>query len=207
MVEARQLYTGVATRAMASKTLLLRGGVALIHDANNHVVPTKSDVLVEDGKITRIAHDINPSEGTETIDCTDKIISPGFIDTHRHAWQTQLKGRHANEQLLDYMVTGMASCRNRRPHFNKEQATRNLSNTRPRMSSTASSPVYWKALQLAQLRWLNTHISPAHQNTPKPLSQVLHLLACVPCSVTLQSRSSSSSTPSPGIQIFSRTGS
>ncbi|KAI4680319.1 uncharacterized protein J4E84_007967 [Alternaria hordeiaustralica] len=91
---------------MASKSLLLRGGIALIHDANTHVVPTKSDVLVEDGKITRIAHDIKPSEGTETIDCADKIISPGFIDTHRHAWQTQLKGRHANEQLLDYMVTG-----------------------------------------------------------------------------------------------------
>jgi len=141
MVEARQLYTGVATRAMASKNLLLRGGVALIHNANNHVVPTESDVLVENGKITSIAHDIKPSEGTETIDCTDKIISPGFIDTHRHAWQTQLKGRHANEQLLDYMVTGTAACGNTGLPFDKEQATRSLSNTRPKMSSTVSSLV------------------------------------------------------------------
>ena len=150
MVETRQLYTGLATRAMAPKSLLLRGGVALIHDTNNNVVPTKSDVLVEDGKITRIAHEIKPSEGTETIDCTDKIISPGFIDTHRHAWQTQLKGRHANEQLLDYMVTGMASCGTTGSPFDKGQATRSLSSTRPKMSSTASSLVYWKALQLAQ---------------------------------------------------------
>ena len=141
MVEARQLYTGVATRAMTSKGLLLRGGVALIHDANNHVVPTKSDVLVEDGKITRIAHDIKPSEGIKTVDCTDKIISPGFIDTHRHAWQTQLKGRHANEQLLDYMVTGMVSSGTTGSPFDKEQATRSLSNTRPKMSSTVSSLV------------------------------------------------------------------
>jgi cytosine/adenosine deaminase-related metal-dependent hydrolase len=35
-----------------------------------------------------------------------KIISPGFVDTHHHLWQTQLKGRHANELLLEYMASG-----------------------------------------------------------------------------------------------------
>jgi cytosine/adenosine deaminase-related metal-dependent hydrolase len=91
---------------MAPNVLLLQGGVALIHDANNHIVPTKSDILIEDDKITRIERRITPSEGVETIDCTDKIISPGFVDTHRHGWQTQLKGRHANQELILYMATG-----------------------------------------------------------------------------------------------------
>lgn len=31
---------------------------------------------------------------------------PGFIDTHHHVWQTQLKGRHANQTLLNYFPTG-----------------------------------------------------------------------------------------------------
>jgi hypothetical protein len=91
---------------MAPKHVLLRNGTFLIHDAKNHVVPTATSVLIEDGKISNIAQDIEASNGVEVIDCTDKIISPGFVDTHHHGWQTQLKGRHANEQLLPYIVTG-----------------------------------------------------------------------------------------------------
>jgi imidazolonepropionase-like amidohydrolase len=64
---------------MTSRNILLKGGFALIHDAKNHVVPTKIDILVGNGKITRIASEITPSEETETTDCTDKIVSPGFI--------------------------------------------------------------------------------------------------------------------------------
>jgi cytosine/adenosine deaminase-related metal-dependent hydrolase len=80
--------------------ILLRGGTLLLHDSNDHVIPTKSDLLIVGNKIAKIAPEIIPEEGTEVIECTDKIVSPGFIDTHRHLWQTPLKGRHANELLL-----------------------------------------------------------------------------------------------------------
>ena len=90
----------------SSRNIILKDGVVLLHDTENYVVPTKTSILIENGKIAKIAQDIAAAEGTEVIDCTDKIISPGFIDTHHHGWQTQLKGRHANEQLLEYMVTG-----------------------------------------------------------------------------------------------------
>jgi cytosine/adenosine deaminase-related metal-dependent hydrolase len=93
---------------MASKSIILKNGTFLLHDNHNHVTPTTTSLLIQNGKIVRIAHDIEPSKDTEIIDCTDKLISPGFVDTHHHGWQTQLKGRHANEQLLDYMVTGMS---------------------------------------------------------------------------------------------------
>jgi cytosine/adenosine deaminase-related metal-dependent hydrolase len=86
--------------------ILLKNGVVLIHDANNHVVPTRTSILIENGKITKIGTAIEKIGEIEVIDCTDMIISPGFVDTHHHGWQTQLKGRHANEQLLEYMVTG-----------------------------------------------------------------------------------------------------
>ncbi|CAI6339473.1 unnamed protein product [Periconia digitata] len=91
---------------MAPKGLLLKNGIALIHDANDHVKPSRTDILVNDGKITKLGTDIETPENVEIVDCTDKIISPGFVDTHHHGWQTQLKGRHANEQLLEYLMTG-----------------------------------------------------------------------------------------------------
>lgn len=91
---------------MSPNSILLKNGVVLIHDANNHPVPTRTSILIENGRIAKIADNISTPEGAEVLDCTDKIISPGFVDTHRHGWQTQLKGRHANEQLLDYLVTG-----------------------------------------------------------------------------------------------------
>lgn len=89
-----------------SPSIVLANGTALIHDANNHVVPTQTSILIKDGKIAKIAKDIEAEEGVEVIDCKDKIISPGLVDTHHHGWQTQLKGRHANELLMEYMVSG-----------------------------------------------------------------------------------------------------
>ena len=71
-MRAQQLLLDLATLAMAPNVLLLQGGIALIHDANNHIVPTRSDILVEDGRIKRIAPEITSSQGVETIDCTNK---------------------------------------------------------------------------------------------------------------------------------------
>ncbi|KAF5976049.1 cytosine deaminase [Fusarium coicis] len=89
-----------------SRRLLLKGGTVLIHDANNNVQALERDILIENNRISKIADIIGEITDAELIDCTDKIISPGFIDTHHHLWQTQLKGRHANELLLDYMASG-----------------------------------------------------------------------------------------------------
>jgi cytosine/adenosine deaminase-related metal-dependent hydrolase len=91
---------------MAPAIILLKNGVALVHGAGSHVIPTRTSILIEDGKIVKIGQDIEASGDAHIIDCTDKIVSPGFVDTHHHGWQTQLKGRHANEQLLEYLGTG-----------------------------------------------------------------------------------------------------
>jgi cytosine/adenosine deaminase-related metal-dependent hydrolase len=91
---------------MASKSMLLQGGTILTHDEDDHVHAIQADILIEGNIITKIEKGINASTGTETIDCRDKILSPGFIDTHHHVWQTLLKGRHANQLLLDYYPNG-----------------------------------------------------------------------------------------------------
>ena len=85
--------------------VLLKNGTCLIHQADDHVKAIKSDILIEGNKITKIGVDTAGS-GAQVIDCTDKIISPGFVDTHHHVWQTQFKGRHADHTLMNYFPTG-----------------------------------------------------------------------------------------------------
>ena len=91
---------------MTMSSKLLKGGVALIHDPSDNVKPTKADILIERNLISKIEPNISAPPGAEIIDCTDKIISPGFISTHHHVWQSQLKGRHADETLPEYIPSG-----------------------------------------------------------------------------------------------------
>lgn len=65
-----------------------------------------TDVLVTRNLITKIGKDIEVPEDATVMDCKGKIVSRGFIDMHHHLWQTQRKGRHMDETLLEYMVVG-----------------------------------------------------------------------------------------------------
>jgi len=99
-------------------SILLKGGTLLVHDSGDHVTSIKSDVLIQGRFIQQIGVDISPPPEATIMDCNDKIISPGFIDTHRHVWQSQLKGRHPDGLLLDYMVNDFAQG----SHFTAEDA-------------------------------------------------------------------------------------
>lgn len=67
---------------MTTHSVLLQGGTLLIHGENDHVKAVKADLLIEGDTIAKIEANVKQSAGTQVIDCTDKIISPGFIDTH-----------------------------------------------------------------------------------------------------------------------------
>ncbi|EXJ57058.1 hypothetical protein A1O7_07402 [Cladophialophora yegresii CBS 114405] len=89
-------------------SILLRGGTVLTHDKDDHVVVLRdTDVLIRNDIIEHVGENIDPpSSSTQVIDCKGKIVSPGFVDTHHHLWQTQLKGRHAEQGLVAYMYSG-----------------------------------------------------------------------------------------------------
>ncbi|KPI39289.1 5'-deoxyadenosine deaminase [Cyphellophora attinorum] len=59
------------------------------------------DVLIEEGAIKAVGSKLDGS-GAEVIDGSDCIVSPGFVDTHRHMWQTQLAGLMSDHTLLEY---------------------------------------------------------------------------------------------------------
>ncbi|KAI9932357.1 hypothetical protein ASPWEDRAFT_27375 [Aspergillus wentii DTO 134E9] len=88
-------------------SILCKNGTLLLHDEHDVVHPTKADLLIEDTRIKAIGENIEAPPGASIIDCSGKIISPGFIDTHHHLWQTCLKATHANETLIDYFSSGL----------------------------------------------------------------------------------------------------
>jgi len=60
------------------------------------------DILIVDDRIEAVAPSIAVDEA-EVVDASGMIASPGFVDTHRHTWQTQLKGVAIDWSLFDYM--------------------------------------------------------------------------------------------------------
>ncbi|KFX86123.1 hypothetical protein O988_09754, partial [Pseudogymnoascus sp. VKM F-3808] len=90
-----------------TSNIVLQGGTVLYHDDDDSVIALKNtDILVTGNLIAKIGTDIEVPSGATVIDCKGKIVSPGFIDTHHHLWQAQLKGRHVDETLLEYVVAG-----------------------------------------------------------------------------------------------------
>jgi cytosine/adenosine deaminase-related metal-dependent hydrolase len=75
---------------MSAQRLFIRNGFVVSMDPGVGDIPN-GDVLVEDDKIVEIGRDLGVS-GAEEIDATGMIVMPGFVDTHRHTWQTPVRG-------------------------------------------------------------------------------------------------------------------
>ncbi|MCE0761678.1 amidohydrolase family protein [Pseudonocardia kujensis] len=85
------------------RPIVLRGGTVLTMDADRRVLAGQ-DVLVGGGRITALGPDLAVPEGTVEIDATGGIVMPGMIDTHRHMWQTAMRGYGADWTLTQYFV-------------------------------------------------------------------------------------------------------
>jgi cytosine/adenosine deaminase-related metal-dependent hydrolase len=85
------------------RPVVLRGGTVLTLDAA-HTVLTDADVLVVDDRIAAVGPDLAVPDGTEEIDARGGIVMPGMIDTHRHMWQTAMRGYGADWTLTQYFV-------------------------------------------------------------------------------------------------------
>jgi 5-methylthioadenosine/S-adenosylhomocysteine deaminase len=75
---------------MGSQRLLIRNGFVVSMDPDVGDVPS-GEVLVEDGKIVDVGRGLDVSDA-EVVDATGMIVMPGFVDTHRHTWQTPVRG-------------------------------------------------------------------------------------------------------------------
>ncbi len=87
---------------MAMRTLI-RGGSVLSMDAAVGDLPS-GDVLIDGDTITAVEASIDGDVDAEIIDATGFIVIPGFIDSHRHTWETAIRGCAPNATLDDYFV-------------------------------------------------------------------------------------------------------
>jgi cytosine/adenosine deaminase-related metal-dependent hydrolase len=98
-------------------------------------VVRRGDILVEDGRIAAVTatDDQVDVAGVEVVDVAGKIVMPGFVDTHRHTWQTAFRGLGADWTFDQYRVAMHGTLR---PHYRPEDVY--LGNLLGRIEALAS---------------------------------------------------------------------
>ena len=80
--------------------ILIRGGIVLTQDDALGEM-AGADVLVEGDRIVEVGNDL-VADGARVIDAKGDIVIPGFIDTHRHTWETCLRTCAPDYPLITY---------------------------------------------------------------------------------------------------------
>lgn len=86
---------------MTGSRYLLRNGYVIDTEPEPHA-RAGTDVLINDGRIVAVGSDLS-AEGATIIDATDHIVLPGFVDTHRHLWESVARAGAVDMELGDYL--------------------------------------------------------------------------------------------------------
>ena len=84
------------------RPLVFRDATVLTMDSAG--VVEHGDVLVVGSRIAAVGPALEVPEGTVEVDAAGGILMPGMVDTHRHMWQTALRGLGADWTLTQYFV-------------------------------------------------------------------------------------------------------
>ncbi|KAL7947080.1 hypothetical protein V8C42DRAFT_301047 [Trichoderma barbatum] len=98
---------GLSDIFVNAASILLSGGTIIAwDDSENYLkVIRNGSVLVTDDRIASVNTNPRPSklpQGTQVVDTSNQILTPGFVDTHRHGWQTVFKTIASNVSLTEY---------------------------------------------------------------------------------------------------------
>jgi cytosine/adenosine deaminase-related metal-dependent hydrolase len=92
-----------AAELTPGRPLVFRNATVLTMDNAHHVLEG-GDVLVDGERIAAVGPALAVPPGTAEIDASGGIVMPGMIDTHRHMWQTAMRGYGADWTLTQYFV-------------------------------------------------------------------------------------------------------
>jgi len=95
---------------------VLRGATVLTMDPDLGRLD-QGDVLVVDGRVAAVAPKLDDvPEGAVVVDARDCIVTPGFVDGHRHCWQGSLRRLAVDADLAQYLaITHDGIARHYRP--------------------------------------------------------------------------------------------
>src|ERR1700722_11340282 len=87
----------------SGRPIVFRGATVLtMNDA--HAIEHDADVLVDGERIAGVGRGLSVPGHAVEIDARGGILMPGMIDTHRHMWQTAMRGYGADWTLTQYFV-------------------------------------------------------------------------------------------------------
>jgi 5-methylthioadenosine/S-adenosylhomocysteine deaminase len=96
------------------RTLITGGTVISMDPAIGDL--DRGDVLLENDVIVDVAEHIDASDAA-VIDASDRLVMPGFVDTHRHTWQTAFRGVGVDWTFAEYLVAVHGTLK---PHYQPE---------------------------------------------------------------------------------------
>ena len=83
-------------RLQKAGRIVLKGGIVLSLDPKVGDFAS-GDVLIEDGKIREVRPNIDAAaDAAVIVDATNRILIPGFVDTHSHSYQGLLRSSLPN---------------------------------------------------------------------------------------------------------------
>ncbi len=94
-------------RVLGERRILIKGGVVLSLDRQVGDF-AQADVLIEDGKIREVRPGVAAADAA-VVDAVNRIVIPGFIDTHHHFYQGILRNILSNGLLTPYHKCRSAS--------------------------------------------------------------------------------------------------
>jgi len=92
-----------ATELASGRPLVFRNATVLTMD-DAHTIRHGADVLIIGDKIAGVGPQLSAPADAIEIDATGGLLMPGMIDTHRHMWQTAMRGYGADWTLTQYFV-------------------------------------------------------------------------------------------------------
>src|SRR6266567_3413100 len=102
-VECAEVSMANPDELAAGRPVVLRGGTVLTMD-DAHTIVADADVLVTGDRIAAVGSRLEAPDSALEIDASGGIVMPGMIDTHRHMWQTAMRGYGADWTLTQYFV-------------------------------------------------------------------------------------------------------
>ncbi len=86
---------------MSERTLIRKATVITAAVAGE--VLTDTDILIENGVIAAIGKNLDAGDA-EVLDFAGRIVMPGFVDTHRHTWQSVVRDIASDWSLTEYLA-------------------------------------------------------------------------------------------------------
>lgn len=87
----------------SGRPIVLRGGTVITMDDAGTVLDD-ADVLIVGDRIAEVGVGLTVPDDAVEVDANGGIVLPGMVDTHRHLWQTAMRGYGADWTLTQYFV-------------------------------------------------------------------------------------------------------